>query len=147
MNRYLLALTVVIASFNAEGQITSDVRNVIWEMTKEEVRNTEYLQELSIDSQGMVPEGFDKVSGSLSFLIYQTNVLEINAFLFYVFVDDKLVGMMYSFNPSHSSHDLYASDFANVNNSLYEEIRSVEIRCRHCLRIGTISQVRHGLST
>ena len=87
-------------------------------MTREEVRNTEYLEELSKDTQGMVPEGFEKANGSLSFVIYQTNVLELNTFLIYVFVADKLVAMVYGFNPSHSSHDLNASDFANVNNSL-----------------------------
>lgn len=118
MYRYFLALTVAITSLYAEGQATSDIRKVKWGMTSEEVRNTESLDELDIDMKGMIPEGFEKLSGSVTFLTYLTNVLELDTILVYVFNGDRLVAMMYGFNPSHSSHDLYASDFANVINSL-----------------------------
>ena len=118
MLRYLFVLTVALMSLNAVGQETSDIRNVRWGMTREEVKNTEYMEELNIDLQGIVPEGFEKLSETLSLLIYQTNVLEINTYLVYVFVADRLVAVAYSFNPDHTSFRLYASDFSNVNNSL-----------------------------
>ncbi len=118
MLRYVFTLTVFSICLQAEAQDTSDIRKVVWGMSEEEVRSTEYLDELKIDIQGMIPEGYERFSGSLSFLIYQTNVLELNTVLIYAFNADKLVAMIYGFNPDHSSHDLYASDFISVNNSL-----------------------------
>ena len=56
MCRYVLAITMVIMCLQAKGQVTSDVRKVVWGMTKEEVRNTEKLEEIRIDLPGLTKD-------------------------------------------------------------------------------------------
>ena len=46
MYRLSLALTLLLMCFHAYGQVTPDVRRVVWGMTKEEVRKTEMLEEI-----------------------------------------------------------------------------------------------------
>ena len=121
MYRYLLGLTIIAVCHYADGQANPDVRRVVWEMTKEEVRNTENLEELDIDIPGLMAEMVNDPNKDVSFLVYRTPVLGLDAFLFYAFVSDKLRLMSYLFIETHSGFNLYASDFENVNGSLYDK--------------------------
>ena len=121
MYRYVLAFTMVIMCLHANGQVTPDVRKVVWGMTKEEVRNTENLEEIRIDLPGLTEDLTNKVNEPVSLLAYQTTVVGLDVVLAYVFVADKLRLMAYSFYEVYLSYRQYASDFDMVNESLYEK--------------------------
>ena len=119
MYRYLLTLTMLLMCLHAEGQVTPDVRRVVWGMAKEEVRNTEKLEPLSFDVPGVAATEMYDSNENVSVLMYQTRVVGISAFLVYTFVDDKLGSMAYASSEDHSDNNLYASDFENLNSTLY----------------------------
>ena len=124
MYRYVLAFTMVIMCLHANGQVTPDVRKVVWGMTKEEVRNTENLEEIRIDLPGLTEDLTNNANEPVSLLVYQTTVVGLDVALAYVFVADKLRLMAYSFYEVYSSYRQYASDFDMVNESLYEKYGS-----------------------
>ena len=121
MCRYVLALTMLLMCLHAEGQVTPDVRRVVWGMAKEEVRNTEKLEPLSFDVPGVATTEMYDSNENVSVLIYQTTVVGIDVFLLYVFVDDKLGMMSYASSEDHSDYNLYASDFGKLNSTLNEK--------------------------
>ena len=124
MYRYLLAFTMVMVCLHAKGQVTPDVRKVVWGMTEEEVRNTENLEEIRLNLPGLTKDLINKANEPVSLLVYQTTVLGLDVILAYAFVADKLNLMAYSFYEFYSSYRQYASDFDMVNKSLYEKYGS-----------------------
>ena len=121
MYRYLLILTVLSLGLHAEAQVPPDVRKVVWGMSKDEVRNTEKLEEIPINLPGLTKDLTNNTNEPVTLLVYQTTVVGLDAILAYAFVADKLRLMAYSFNEVYSSYRRYASDFDMVNDSLYEK--------------------------
>ena len=126
MYRYFLAVMMIITCLHTEAQDIPDVRRVVWGMTGEEVRNTEKLEEIRMDLPGLTKDLFNDANEPVSYIVYQTTVVGLDAILAYVFVADKLQLMAYLFNEAYSSYSSYrhrqhASDFKMVNDSLYEK--------------------------
>ena len=121
MYRYVLAFTLAIMCLHAKGQVVPDVRKVVWGMTKEEVRNTEKLEEIHINLPGLTKDLINKANEPVSLLVYQTTVVGLDVILAYAFVADRLHLMAYLFYEVYSSYRQYATDFDMVNGSLYEK--------------------------
>lgn len=125
MYKYFLTVMVVITCCHTKAQDTPDVRKVVWGMTKEEVRNSEKLEEIRMDLPSLTKDLFNDVNEPVSYIVYQTTVAGLDAILAYAFVADELQLMTYLFNEvyaSYSSYRQYAlvySDFKRVNDSLY----------------------------
>ena len=120
MYRYLLALILLSMCLPVAGQVTPDVRKVVWGMSKEEVKNTEKLEPLGFDFSGFMSQ-FDDDNSDVSVLMYQTTVVGIKMILFYKFVDGKLNMMGYASAEGHYDYEPYASDFKELNSTLVEK--------------------------
>lgn len=85
---------------------TFDFRKTSWGMTKDQVKASE-------------TEKLEKEDTDL--LAYSGTVSSLNAFIIYVFVNDKLVRTRYLFVEEHTNENDYVSDYKSINSALTEK--------------------------
>lgn len=96
------AVTIESPSIDAHEP---DIRNVSWGMSKEEVKA---LEDLKMEGER---DGLG--------LAYKARLGDLEAMLFYLFVDDKLYRAGYLFLEKHTNQNLYINDFTTINNALH----------------------------
>ena len=78
----------------------SDVRNLYWGMSKEQVQMVEDVRFLQIDDT--------------SLMAMNANAYDMNGLLVVVFENDQLAGVMYLFDEHYANGDLYIKDYQSM---------------------------------
>lgn len=91
----------------AEKIADPDFRNTKWGMTKEQVKNSEEISIFDEDDSNLLYEGL--------------TVSNMNASLMYTFDSDHLYRGFYKFEESHTSYNLYITDYENLVKALTEK--------------------------
>ncbi|MBT7994202.1 MAG: hypothetical protein HN691_04955 [Bacteroidetes bacterium] len=81
-------------------------RNSLWGMTKDEVLNSEKLPD---------PINKDDIIG------YSSTIAGFDCFIFYIFIENKLVRSKYVFTQVHSNENDFISDYYSLKNILKEK--------------------------
>ena len=86
-------------------------RQTLWGMAKEQVRKTELSKFIKEDKLNGEMKGLDMI-------IYQDNINGLDCMIVYYFAKNKLTRARYLFIESHSSKNLYISDFNKIKEQL-----------------------------
>ncbi|HEV8515976.1 MAG TPA: hypothetical protein VGQ59_22000 [Cyclobacteriaceae bacterium] len=92
---------------NKEQPNIFDFRRANWGMTKDQVKASETFQ--AVESK--YPD----------ILIYSGDISSLEAGVYYIFVDNKLVRTKYSFFAKHTNKNDYIFDYESINKSLIEK--------------------------
>lgn len=100
LQRLLMVMTIIVTVFSFDYSFSDNYnfRKTRWGMSMQDVKTSEPL------------EPYDLKDGLLS---YRTNILGNNVYLFYIFVNDKLVRAKYNLAEEHSNYNDFIQDYDN----------------------------------